>query len=336
MNILLTSAGRRTYLVEYFKQALEDDGKVYASNSIMTYTLRQADGFVLTPQIYDAEYVDFLINYCTDNNIEAIISLFDIDLAVLANAKSKFAEHGIKVIVSDSNVISICNDKWKTYLFLNEIGVPTPKTYLNLSYVKNALAKGEIDFPLFMKPRWGMGSIGIYKVDNEEELGVLYKKLKRQIFDTYLKFESSEDSEQCILVQECIDGSEYGLDVLNDLNGNYVTTIAKQKIAMRSGETDIACIVDNEPFESIGRLLSEKLRHIANLDADCFKTPSGKIYVLELNCRFGGQYPFSHLAGVNFPKQIVEWLHGKPSDKNLYTPTVGTTSCKDLVPVLFS
>lgn len=39
MNILLTSAGRRTYLVEYFKKALGGQGKVYASNSIDTYTL---------------------------------------------------------------------------------------------------------------------------------------------------------------------------------------------------------------------------------------------------------------------------------------------------------
>ena len=36
MNILLTSAGRRTYLVEYFKEALAGHGKVYASNSIDT------------------------------------------------------------------------------------------------------------------------------------------------------------------------------------------------------------------------------------------------------------------------------------------------------------
>ncbi len=39
MNILLTSAGRRTYMVNYFKDVLNGKGKVFASNSIYTYTL---------------------------------------------------------------------------------------------------------------------------------------------------------------------------------------------------------------------------------------------------------------------------------------------------------
>ena len=112
MNILLTSAGRRTYLVEYFKKALGGQGKVYASNSIDTYTLHQADGYVITPTIYDKEYINFLISYCKKNRISAIISLFDIDLPVLAKHKDDFEKEGIKVVVSDYNVTQICNDKW--------------------------------------------------------------------------------------------------------------------------------------------------------------------------------------------------------------------------------
>ena len=80
MNILLVSAGRRTYLVNYFKHALNGQGTVHASNSIMTYTLTQADEHVITPAIYSNEYVPFLIDYCKKYNIMAIISLFDIDL----------------------------------------------------------------------------------------------------------------------------------------------------------------------------------------------------------------------------------------------------------------
>ena len=322
-------------MVDFFKKALAGKGKVYASNSLMTYTLGQADGYVLTPGIYDDGYIDFLIDYCRKNDIGAIISLFDIDLAVLAAAKQKFQENGINVIVSDSDVIAICNDKWKTYSFLKENGIRTPRTFINLNDAREALSDGTIRFPLFIKPRWGMGSIGIYKVENEEELQVLYDKLKRQIFDTYLKYESSEDIGNCIVIQEGVDAQEYGLDVLNDLSGNYVTTIAKQKIAMRSGETDIAEIVSSKPFIPIGERLSERLRHIGNLDVDCFVTEDGEIYVLELNCRFGGQYPFSHLAGVDFPRQIIEWLEDKPSNPSYYTPKVGTRSCKDLVPVKF-
>lgn len=334
MNILLTSAGRRTYLVEYFKAALCNKGLVHASNSILTYTLLQADKYVLTPNIYDDSYISFLLEYCKTNEISAIISLFDIDLPILAKNRQVFEENGIRLVVSDYNVTTICNDKWLTYEFLVQIGIKQTASFIKIAEAKNAIAEGVVHYPLFIKPRWGMGSIGIYKVENDEELDVMYKKLHREIFNTYLKYESFLDADSCIIIQEAIKGQEYGIEVVNDLEGNYVITMAKKKIAMRSGETDIAEIVDPTMFETIGKTISDKLKHVANLDVDCFITEGGDIYVLEMNCRFGGQYPFSHLAGANTPQQIVNWLKGMPTDLNLLTPQVGVKACKELLPVI--
>lgn len=335
MNILLTSTGRRTYLVEYFKKALQGKGKVYASNSILTYTLTQADGYVITPNIYDEHYIEFLINYCKTKQIEAIISLFDIDLPVLAKNKALFEMNGIKLVVSDYNVTQICNDKWSTYEFLVRIGVRQTPSFISIAETKAAITDGIVSYPLFVKPRWGMGSIGIYKVDNEEELDVFYKKLNREIFNTYLKYESSVDVNSCIIIQQAIKGQEFGIEILNDLNGKHVATFAKKKVAMRSGETDIAETVDPKIFEDVASRISEHLRHIANLDVDCFVTDEGDIYVLEMNCRFGGQYPFTHNAGVNIPLQIIKWLDGEQTDMCILTQKNGIRSCKELVPVLF-
>ena len=81
MNILLTSVGRRTYLIHYFQQALNGEGKVFASNSVMTYSMEQADSYVITPQIYDDSYIEFLLSFCVKNEIRAIISCFDIGIS---------------------------------------------------------------------------------------------------------------------------------------------------------------------------------------------------------------------------------------------------------------
>lgn len=336
MNILLTSVGRRTYLIDYFKDAVKGNGYVFASNSSYTYSLSHADKWVLTPTIYDDLYIDFLINYCIENEIEAIVSLFDIDLFVLAKNKKRFNNIGVNLIVSDEDVIKICNDKWLTYQFLKEHNIKTPRTYISIDKAKQDIYSGVLSFPLIIKPRWGMGSIGIYKADNIDELEIFLKKLKNEIFGTYLKFESTTDSENCVLIQEKINGQEFGIEILNDLAGKYVTTIAKKKIAMRAGETDIAEIVEPKPFINYARVLSNSLHHIANLDVDCFISDNGEIYVLELNSRFGGQYPFSHLAGVDFPNQIIKWLKGESSDPSLYTPEIGKISCKDLRPVIIN
>lgn len=335
MNILLTSAGRRTYLIQYFQKALAGKGKVYASNSIDTYTLHQADGYVITPAIYNKEYIGFLISYCKKNDISAIISLFDIDLPVLAKHKSEFENEGITIVVSHWQTTQICNDKWQTYEFLCRLRLPQTPSYLNLQELKHDIAMGVIHYPFILKPRWGMGSIGIYKACNEEELDVLYSKLHQEIFNTYLKYESNADTNSCIIIQQMIHGQEYGIEILNDLQGNYVTTFAKKKIAMRSGETDIAMTVNAKKFENTAKLISEKLRHIANLDVDCFETEDGRLIVLEMNCRFGGQYPFTHNAGVDVPRQIVEWLEGRQTNMSLLRQKDGVVSCKDLNPVVF-
>ena len=101
MNILLTSAGRRGYLVEFFKQALDENGLVHAGNSSpVSPAFYYADKHVVTPLIYDNGYIPFLKEYCKANDIKAVVSLFDVDLMVLAKHKEEFAEMGVTVVVS--------------------------------------------------------------------------------------------------------------------------------------------------------------------------------------------------------------------------------------------
>jgi len=330
MNILLTSVGRRTYMISYFKDALDGIGLVHAANSTDTYAIHQADKYVITPLIYDDNYIEFLLIYCLKHNIGAIISFFDIDLPILAANKAKFSGCGVRLLISDCNTIQICNDKWLTYEFLSNNGFCTPQTFLTLSECSKALESKEVEFPLMIKPRWGMGSMAIFQVDNMDELRVLYKKVKNIIVDSYLKYESNLDPEKCVIIQEKLIGNEYGLDVFNDLEGNFLACVPKIKLAMREGETFSAKIVDDAQLLGLGMKLSLKLKHLANLDVDCFKVDNGYC-ILEMNCRFGGQYPFSHLAGVNFPKAIVQMLLGNPTDENLLKMNVGTIGIKDFL-----
>lgn len=307
MNILITSVGRRSYIVKYFKNKLQNNGKVFVSNSSsLTPAFKVADEYTITPLIYSDEYIPFLLNYCINNNIKLIVSLFDIDLYILAINKDKFEKMGIKVIVSDSDLIKKCNDKWLTYKYLQLNKFNTPKTYLSLEKVKNDLTNNIINYPVILKPRWGMGSLSIYEAENDLELEVLFNKIKKEIEKSYMIYESNQDKENCVIIQEKIFGDEYGLDVINDLNGKYINTICKKKITMRAGETDCAEIVKNKNLESIGKELGLLTQHIANLDVDIIKD-GNNYYVLEMNARFGGGYPFSHLAGVDLPGAIIDW-----------------------------
>ena len=330
MNILFTSVGRRSYLIEYFKEALKGEGEIHVMNSSdISPAFLIADKAAVSPLIYDENYIPFLLDYCVKNDISAVISLFDIDLPVLALNKHRFEQIGTKVIVADYEKVEICNDKWKTFLFLKEEGFKVPKTYLDLETVKSEIRNGNIEFPLIIKPRWGMGSISILEAENEKELEVFCDKVRRDILKTYLKYESKDNLDESVLIQEKIVGQEYGLDIINDLDGKYINTIVKKKYAMRSGETDCAITVSDVIAENIGRELSGKMKHVGNLDVDVFKT-ADCYYVLEMNARFGGGYPFGHMAGVNLPLAIIKWLKGEKVTNETLTADIGVMSQKDI------
>ena len=329
-NILLTSAGRRSYLVKYFQEALNGSGQVHAANSSpLSPAMQAADKSVITPIIYSNEYIPFLLDYCKANNISLVIPLFDIDLPVLAANREKFHAAGVTLLVSDENFVRTCNDKWSAYNFLKANGFTTAPCYITLDEAENALASGEIHYPVIIKPRWGMGSLAIYRAENLDELRVLYRKSREKIQSSYLKYESAADLQHSVLIQKIIDGQEYGADIFHDFHGNHRGIVIRKKLAMRSGETDCAETVDEPSIHAALMKLSALTGHVGNLDVDVFLS-GDDVYILEMNPRFGGGYPFSHAAGVNFPLAIVKWLRGEEPDSAILCAKTGVVAQKDI------
>lgn len=329
MNILLTSSGRRSYLVQYFKEALDGEGKVIAANSEECPAFFYADETVITPLIYEEDYIPFLKKYCIEHEIDLIVPLFDIDVPVLAEHKEAFLELGTRAVVSDPEIARICNDKWQTYCFLEGAGIAVPKTVLGLDAAKDSLQSGNLKFPVVVKPRWGMGSIGVLKVSDTKELVGAYSIIEREITESYLRYETDKDGGCAVIVQEALNGQEYGVDIMSNLNCETQCIVVKKKLAMRAGETDAAVIENESHILQTAEQLADLLPHPGNLDVDMFLCDQ-KAYVLELNARFGGGYPFSHSAGVNLPKALITWQKGDCVDEKCLIPREGHRAYKDL------
>lgn len=328
MNILFTCAGRRTYLLKYFKENLSEGDKVVATDmQLSAPALQVADVKLQVPAVYDPEYVNITLDICREQKIDALLSLNDLELPILAENKTRFEELGVKVIVSSPEVIDIAFDKYKTAQWIESLGLFAPKTYVRLEDAKRALAAGEIEFPLFMKPRWGSGSIGLESIADMEELDIYYNLLMKKIKKTILATASVGD--EYIMIQEKLTGSEFGLDIMNDLNGKNVGVSVKQKLAMRAGETDKAVTVDIPEVREMGRKIGEALGHIGNLDVDIMQRTDGAYCVLELNPRFGGGFPFSYEAGVNMPKAIIQWIKGEEVNPAMLQPEYGRMFSKN-------
>ncbi|MEZ4802640.1 MAG: ATP-grasp domain-containing protein [Gelidibacter sp.] len=328
INILFTCAGRRNYLINYFKEALNGRGTIFAADmSLSAPAMVDADIALQVPSFYDKNYISNLKVLIETHQITAVISLNDLELPILSKHKDELESVGTKVIISNEHVIDIAFDKIKTFNFIKNIGLQTPKTFTLLKEAKNAIENDTLSFPLVVKPRWGSASIGIDFPESMDELELAFKlqqlKLKKSILNTA----SQHDFENAILIQEKIDGKEYGMDILNDFEGKYVGTFVREKLSMRSGETDKAISVIDNRFEKLGETISKNLKHVGNLDCDVF-VKENQLYVLELNPRFGGGYPFSHEAGVNTPAMYIEWLLGSTDISKFKTYNSGLAFSK--------
>mgnify|MGYP001777732515 CR=1 FL=1 len=328
MNVLFTCAGRRTYLLKYFRENLSEDDKIVATDmQLSAPALQAADIKLQVPAVYDPDYINITLRICKEYKIDALFSLNDLELPILAENKDRFERIGVKVVVSDPKVIDIAFDKYKTAKWVESIGLLAPKTFVRVEDVKKALSAGEVEFPLFMKPRWGSGSIGLESISDMDELDTYYRLLMKKIKRTILAKASVGD--EYIMIQEKLTGSEYGLDVMNDLYGKNVGVSVKQKLAMRSGETDKAITVDLPVVREIGYRIGQALGHIGNLDVDVMQRADGAYCVLELNPRFGGGFPFSYEAGVNFPKVLIQWIKNEVADISLLCPEYGRMFAKN-------
>ncbi len=324
MNVLLTSAGRRNYLLGAFVSALGTRGRVYAADCRGDAPALQeaAEGFRVPP-VSDSGYVDELLEVCRDREVGFVVPLNDLELPVLASARERFAQAGVVVLVSSPEVVDICYDKWKTALFLAGNGLDGPQTFLEPGSVREAVRAGRLNFPLVLKPRWGSGSEGVEQVEDQAELEQAFALGVHRV----RRRRGHPADAMPLVIQEKLEGVEHGLDVVQDLEGGQWATFVRRKDRMRAGETERAEVVREEGLERLGNRLGASLRHGGLLDCDVF-LDGGRCRILELNPRFGGGYPFVHVAGADLPAFYLALVEQREVDPLWLRPQPGMRAAK--------
>jgi carbamoyl-phosphate synthase large subunit len=318
VNVLLTCAGRRRDIVRAFKAALHPGEEIVACDSSPhAPTFQDVEKSFVVPPVTAAGYVDALLEICSRNDVSVIVPALEPELPKLAAERARFLAIGTTPVVSSPETVAICYDKVRTAKLLTSCGLASPATFLSLAECRDALDRQAIAFPLVVKPRWGVSSIGTYFPEDLEELELSWRLAQRQIGRSIFAEASAADPEHSILIQEKLSGIEYGLDVINDLDGNHVCTFARQKLRMRAGQTDQALTVRDERLEAFGRVLGQRLGHIGMLDCDVFATDHG-LSVLDLNPRLGGGYSFAHAAGADYPSALLAWVRGEVPDPRCF------------------
>lgn len=300
MNILILSAGTRNKVVRYFKKTLAGQGKVIATDcQNIAPAIYDADKCYIVPRITAPDYIDAILEICRKEQIDGVLSLIDPELELLATNKDKFERIGVTCIVSPLGAVQMAFDKMKMFRFCEKNGIDSVKSYDDIAKFKADLARGEIAFPVFVKPICGSCSINIQKAENAEILEELWRR-----YDN-------------LMIQEYMSGQEIGADVYIDpISGEVVRIFTKKKLLMRAGETDKSVsFKDGKLFAFIENFV-KKAGYKWNIDIDIFEK-DGEYYISEVNPRFGGGYPHAYECGCDFMTLIKNNLEGGVNKPNV-------------------
>ncbi|OHB60619.1 MAG: hypothetical protein A2168_00315 [Planctomycetes bacterium RBG_13_50_24] len=289
--VLFTCIGRRVSLLKGFRRAAKQL-KINASflgtdTTRLSPALQLCDkGFTVKPVTYPG-YIKQLLSIVRTNKVKLLVPTVDLDLKVLAQNKPKFAAAGCRVLVSNPEVVDICQDKRRTYRFLIKNGFDTPLTMST----RTALSKKNFNWPCFLKPWDGYAGRGNAVVNNREELAFFAKRIPNPI------------------CQEFIEGTEHTCDVYVDFNMNVRCVVPRKRIEVRAGEVSKAQIVKHPAIMNRAAKLVEALGAGPGvITIQLFLLRDENLKFIEINPRFGGGAPLSIKAGANFPKWILQEL----------------------------
>ncbi len=300
MNILLLSVGTRNKIIQYFEKELAGCGRVIATDMTeIAPAIYEADGHYRVPRITAPGYIDMILDICKKEEISAVLSLIDPELSLLAAHQAQFEEIGVTVIGSSYELCEMALDKMQMYTWLKEHGYRCAKSYTDKEAFYADLDKGEIAFPVFVKPIRGSASILINKVYDRDTVEHLWSH------------------SESLMIQEFLGGQEIGADCYIDmLSGELVSVFTKKKLLMRAGETDKAISFKDEKLFALIEKFVKECGWRGQIDIDIFEI-DGKYYISEVNPRFGGGYPHAYECGCNHMKLIVNNLNGIVNEKKI-------------------
>ncbi len=297
-NILFCSVGRRVKLLMDFRESMQGCGKIVAADlSPVAPALFFADKMHTVPEITAPDYFERIKTICRQDDVKAITTLIDPEIALLASHRDELQEMGILPLCPADWTARLCFDKYEMFMHLRQKGVRTVLTYNTLASFQEGLRAGEIAFPVFMKPVTGSGSVGVARCDTMQEV-------EKKWYDGKFTY----------IIQELMTGGDCDADVYVDcISHKPVAIFSKKKIESRiGGASKTISYKDPKLFSFV-----EKVCSVLELNGPCdmdFFVKDGKYYLSEINPRFGGAYLHAHAAGVDFIKLILRNMDGKANE----------------------
>ncbi len=239
-------------------------------------------------------YIDWFIKVIKDYNIDLVIPSFEEDVIFLNNNRKEIELTGVKVVLNNSELVQLCNDKWEFYKVLKS----NKCLHAIPSSLSSDLHKLESEFglPLLLKPRQGNASKGIVEV---------YEK---ETFDLH-----KEGIGKKLMVQPLIgkDDEEFTTGAFCDGNGGYYAIITFKRKLSKQGYTNEVEVFKSEKIEEAVLDICKILKPLGPTNFQ-FRIHEGVVKLLEINPRFSSSTSMRTAFGYNDALMAIEYyLEGK-------------------------
>lgn len=309
---LASTIGKRGYIARYLRSSSPPGSTVIGTgNERYTPGFMSCDRAFIMPSIGDAAYLETVLELCLREGVTAAVCLADIDIAVLSIARDCLQNAGVACFFPGQEVAMRFLDKAQTARFLTDAGFDTPETFTDL-----AAAIDAVGYPIALKLRNGSASQGF---------GVFRDRRSAE--------EHWMNSDTPMIAQPFLHGRLVNVEACSDQSGKLIGISVWERHLSIAGETLLAETIEHPRAIRIAQQLLEASPIPGPIDIDLIETDR-KMYVLEVNTRFGGGYPVSHLAGADFTGALVGVLQGRPPE-TIYRYRAGVTMMKEIEPVVF-
>ena len=297
LGVLLTGVGKRYDIVSAFAQHAR---VVAADPNPLAPAQYAADVRVPVPPISDPAYVPTLRKLCDEHRVAAVIPLTDLDIEVLAHAR---VAGDLPALVPGPDTARATFDKYEAHLLLERLGLPSPPTVL----------PGEVPpyYPVIVKPRQGSGARSILRAKDARAA---------EFFVDYV--------EEPVMVQKAMNGPEFSIDCLSDLDGRCLNAIPRTMIESRGGESIKGTVIEDRELVDLGRRVVEALEVRGPCTVQVFRDSQVGLGITDVNTRFGGAFPapmYAALPGRTYPELIVRMAAGERIEPHVGEYRAGVT-----------
>jgi len=281
LTLLMLGGGKRVSLLQRFEKAsmqLGLDFKAFAYELNERQPISQLANIIVGKRWLDEEIEEDVINISQSNKVDLIIS--NVDQATLVQSR----------IRKNLKAASFCSMLESAEICLSKKSFQSFCDENNLGIIPLAI---DDEYPVFAKPNFGSASKGAVVIASKSE-----KDSLPPTFD--------------FIIQKYVKGVEFSVDAYVSRNGRICGISPRRRLRTLGGESvETETLYDAEIFERTYQVI-EKLHLIGPLTIQFIREDvTQRLYLLEVNPRFGGGVIASIEAGFNFPLMMLEECIGR-------------------------